>query len=194
MIINPYAFGGGGGGPSGTVTWNPADKDSFIVLSNGNLTATMSSFNSGKSVRATFGRSAGKYYFEVYNDATSTSPYCAIGVASAMQGLGHWLWEDDGYGVYQETGDKKHVATGGAYMSSWGTGDTIGVAVNFDDGEIAFFKNGSSPGVAFTGVSGTLFPIITLYRADAPAHQMTGRFKSADFAYSPAAGFSSWED
>jgi hypothetical protein len=44
-------------------TWNPNDKSAAVTLSNGNLTATSSSTNTG--VRATYGFSTGKIYYEI---------------------------------------------------------------------------------------------------------------------------------
>jgi hypothetical protein len=43
-------------------TWNAADKSASITLSNGNLTFASGASNQG--VRATIGKSSGKYYFE----------------------------------------------------------------------------------------------------------------------------------
>jgi hypothetical protein len=52
---------GGGGGTTYT-TWNPADKSASVTLSNGDLTFASAASNQG--VRATTGKSSGKYYFE----------------------------------------------------------------------------------------------------------------------------------
>jgi hypothetical protein len=57
------------GGPrvcTQTTTWNPADKDTSITLSNGNLTAAKNSAaSSWRSVRATVSHTTGKYYYEI---------------------------------------------------------------------------------------------------------------------------------
>ncbi len=60
-----------------SVTWNSADKDTSITLSNGDRDASCvdSSFS---AVRATLGRSTGKYYFEISMPTVPTSARCGI--------------------------------------------------------------------------------------------------------------------
>lgn len=55
-----------------TTTWNPSDKSSNIVLSNGNLTATLTSAAQG-AVRSTTSIASGKVYFEATLTQTSTA-------------------------------------------------------------------------------------------------------------------------
>src|SRR6266566_3325751 len=45
-----------------TTTWNPSDKNASITLSNGNLTASVTT-SSAKGVRSTTSRHTGKWYF-----------------------------------------------------------------------------------------------------------------------------------
>jgi len=78
-------------------TWNPADKGASIVLSNGNLTAAWPG-GAGAWVRAAFGATTGKYYWEINADAwtnTNTSAGIALstnnlvnGIAAAGAGVG----------------------------------------------------------------------------------------------------------
>lgn len=51
-------------------TRNPSDKNANIALSSGNLIATASN-TAWKSVRATLGKSSGKWYREVKTKKTS---------------------------------------------------------------------------------------------------------------------------
>lgn len=53
-------------------TLNPSDKDAAITLSGGDLTMS-SATNAWRSVRATIGKSSGKWYWEVTNSTTSNS-------------------------------------------------------------------------------------------------------------------------
>ncbi len=74
--------------PPTYATWNPADKQSEVVLSNGNLTCT----NSGgeTSVRATIGKSSGKWYWELTTNnfgTPSTYNSYACGISRAGQDL-----------------------------------------------------------------------------------------------------------
>jgi hypothetical protein len=66
--------------PAGT-TWNPADKQT-ITLSNGNLTATATTSNSG--VRTILGLSAGKLYCEFTNNWTSGSSSVGLGKSTTL--------------------------------------------------------------------------------------------------------------
>jgi hypothetical protein len=66
------------------VTWNPADKDASVTLSNGDRTATGTSGSSGL-VRATSFKSTGKWSFILRCLAPGTDPttYTWIGLAPA---------------------------------------------------------------------------------------------------------------
>lgn len=198
FLINPYAFGGG----AATVTWNPSDKHADIALSGGDLVATKGgATNASRSLRATLGRSTGKFYFEIAVTAGGTSPFMQIGVATSSLALTGSLNAAAGWCYYQDTGAKQHNSTSTAYGASYTTGDVIGVAVDLDSGKIWFAKNNAWQGSgdpaagtneAFSSLSGTIYPAAALYRKDAPVHVLTARFKSSDFTYSPPAGFSPW--
>lgn len=55
------------------------------------------------------------------------------------------------------------------------------------------YENSGNPaadtGEAFTGLTGTLYPCVALFRASSPTHQITANFDSGDLVYSPPAGF-----
>lgn len=182
----------GGGGAS--VTWNPADAAANLVLSSGNLVVTKITNNAYGTVRSTTSKTTGKYYFEVFINEGTDSPFIQIGVANASASLTSGIGNTaNGWSYYQETGDKANNNVFTAYGATYTDGDVIGVALNMDDGEITFYKNNSSQGLAFTGLTGALFAAVSLYRQDSPSHQITGRFKSSDFTYSPPGGYSPWE-
>jgi hypothetical protein len=67
-----------------TTTWNPADKNANITLSNGNLTAT-SSGASTTAVRSTSSFSSGKVYFEITLSTVQTN--IAVGFANSTESL-----------------------------------------------------------------------------------------------------------
>ena len=65
--------------------------------------------------------------------------------------------DSNGFGYYGSNG-QKYNGGGSSYGATYGSGDVIGVALNLDDGNIVFYKNGASQGTAFTGLSsGTYF-------------------------------------
>lgn len=72
-------------------------------------------------------------------------------------------WEDDSWGYH---GDDGHSfccqGTGQEYGPKFTTGDVIGCAINLVSGECFYTKNGVHLGIAFTGLSGDLYPSIGL--------------------------------
>ena len=61
----------------------------------------------------------------------------------------------NGYG-YRRDGAKAYNGGSGAYGDSYADGDTIGVEYNTSSGEITFYKNSVSQGVAYTITPNTL--------------------------------------
>lgn len=188
------------------VTWNPADASGFLTLYNSNLSVYKSSGGDAgyAGLRATQARSAtdaGGFYFEVLVVGSNTSPFMSIGVANASQVLDNYTGSGtNGWGYYQQTGTKLHAGAGTAYGAAYGTGDVIGVLLK--NGAVYFRKNGTwqnsadpdaETGAAFTGLTGSLYPTAALYRTNSPRHDLTGRFKAADFSGSLPTGVSAWE-
>lgn len=187
-----------------TVTWNPADKASSITLSSGNLVATKGGADSYGTVRATHGKSAtdaGGFYYEVVISTGTTTPFIILGVANASQSLTGSVGSSvHGWSYYEDTGQKFTNNVGAAYGAAFTTGDVIGVLLK--NSKIYFRKNGTwqnsadvdaETGFAYSGLSGTLFPAISLYRGTAPSHVITGRFKASSFSGSLPSGAAAWE-
>ena len=72
QLLNPMVPAAG----ASYATWNPIDKGSAIVLSNGNLSVGSSAAG---SVRCTQGKSSGKWFFEVY----VATAYAGMGIGIA---------------------------------------------------------------------------------------------------------------
>lgn len=72
-------------------------------------------------------------------------------------------WEADSWGYH---GDDGHSfccqGTGQPYGPKFTTGDVVGCAINFASGECFYTKNGVHLGVAFTGLTGDLYPSVGL--------------------------------
>jgi len=138
-------------------TFNPLQKYSAITLSNGNLDFTDSnSTNAGdQGVHATIAPVSGKFYWEMTLSALANQNY--IGLSKSNK-LTQTLWTGggvDGY-YYYNNGNKIGGGNGNggtSYGASFGVGDVIGVAVDWDNGKVTFYKNGASQGDAFTGVN-----------------------------------------
>jgi trimeric autotransporter adhesin len=168
-------------GPAAAVTWNPSDKNSDFVLSNGNLTALVSGATTGIA-RATVGKSTGKWYWEVKPAAGS---FTMFGVAQAGHSLSAYVGSTI-RSYYNFNGNKYDTATT-AYGASYSSTDTVGVALDMDSGTLTFYKNGVSQGTAFTGLTGTWYPSVTAM-GDA-GDGGTANFGATAFTHTPPSGF-----
>ncbi len=187
------------------VTWSPSDKTSGITLSGGNLIASTSAGYNG--VRAASSHSSGKWYFEVVMTSGDGHGTSSIGVGTSAAGLGNARVGDDIYGLGRtRDGFKYHSGESGSgdYCgggSAWENGYVAQVAVDIDTGKIWFGRNNTwfdsgnpaaGTGAHFTEATGTLFPMLTSGTSPSET-SWTGRFKTADFSYSPPSGFEAWE-
>jgi hypothetical protein len=192
--------GFGVGGEAGSLpwdaaaTWNPTagtEREASLVLSGGNLVVS----NTGaagywRSLRATTGRSTGKYVFEVTvtNKGTnsgewgvgisSTALSCAAPATLVLVGYS----ETTGAG-YMSNGTKTRNGATPAYGATYTTGDVIGVVFDAAGGSITFYKNGVSQGVAYSTLfSGTYYPTFSGF--DGVTEPVaTANFGAAAFAY-----------
>lgn len=198
-------YGAEGAAPGDEVTWNPADIGPDLSLSSGNLLVAKSSGADGySSVRATEARSAtdaGGFYFEVVITSASVSQFIMVGVANSSAPLNAHIGSTaNGWSYYQQNGDKYTNNAAAAYGSSFETDDVIGVFLK--NGKLYFRRNGTwqnsadvdaETGEAFSGLSGMLFPAVSLFRVTSPRHELTGRFKASAFSGSIPTGAAAWE-
>ena len=130
-------------------TWNPLFRRGTITptFSDGNLT---SDFTGGAQQFAltTFGASSGKWYAEMKwvsahgNGATATGilDMAYTGTADPNNAV------TNAFG-YFGSGTKNVSGSASSYGASYGAGDIIGIALNCDDNQVTFYKNGASQGV-----------------------------------------------
>lgn len=190
LVDSPTAYGtdtGVGGTVRGNYcTLNPLDKStSGGSTSNGNLdyAATQSSWD---MIRSTFGMSTGKWYWEV---SVNSSSFGITGIAQSSVVLQSNYFSSGLCLGYNSANGDKYSGTGGSttYGASWNaSGDICGVAFDADAGTLTFYKNGTSQGVAYTGLSGTYFPAHTLYLSGSTA---TFNFGQRPFAYTAPSGY-----
>ena len=132
-------------------TWNPL-IDHYptysSTLSNGNLSTTRD--DNGGSL-ATIMPSQGKWYMEA--KCGTVAIYNRLGVVPYDKITDNEFNPDNKGVSYQSDGDKVVDSTASAYGSTYTTGDIIGIALNLDDGEITFYKNGvaQNSGTSITG-------------------------------------------
>ena len=130
-------------------TWNALFRRGTITptFSDGNLT---SDFAGGAQQFAltSFGVTTGKWYAEVKwisahgNGATATGilDMAYTGTADPNNAV------TNAFG-YFGSGTKNVSGSASSYGASYGAGDIIGIALNCDDNQVTFYKNGASQGV-----------------------------------------------
>jgi hypothetical protein len=172
-------------------TWNPLDKTSASTLANGNLDYTTSSANNDL-IRATFGLSSGKWYWEVTVTDNTGSTHIGIAKSNASQASSSYLGADANGWAYASSGLKYNNSSGSAYGSSFTTNDVIGVAFDADNGTLTFYKNGTiqnSGTAAYTGLtSGPYFPAYSDANTGSASSSVVN-FGARSWAYTAPSGF-----
>lgn len=173
-------------------TWNPADKGSGVVLSNGNLTETKSVAGWGTGlVRATIGKSSGKWYWEI-TDTTDVGRHFLAGISLGTAAGSYLGIDTNGWGWYSNDGTIVHNGVHNSINGTlFGAGSVLGFALDMNAGTLAVYLNGSlmnvlNGGKAVTGLSGTVYPAEDMYDA---GQQATVNFGATPFVYPPPAGF-----
>ena len=186
---------GAGGEVSGNYcTLNPLDSGtSNTTFSNGNLEVN---FGVQMSCRSTFFVSSGKWFWEMTPGNSQYPNFFSTGIAKGAgddQGMdiggGGGPGNTEAYGFYGASSGKKFQNNSVSnYGSAYTAGDVIGTALDLDNGTLTFYKNGSSLGTAFTGISGTWSPFIA---NQATALNINGsvNFGQRPFAYAAPSGF-----
>ena len=151
-------------------TINPIDKPTnssgssgtLPTLSNGNLSVvnTNAAF---REARSTYYLTTGKWYWEIKMTRVSNTIQVGVVLNNYSAGSGERR-------VYQNNGFK-YIPSSSSYGATYTTNDIIGVALNLDDGEITFYKNGTTQGVAATdlvsGIDDTGWtPAVNCFDAD----------------------------
>ena len=179
------------------VTWNPSDKDAGITLSNGDLDAdgNVAAF---RAVRATIGKSSGKYYFELLIN-TITSSGVVSGVLNSTAALTTYVGNAaSGRGVQSSGTSYATGFTAGSSCGAFSATQVLGICFDMGTGKVFIAINntwqGSSDPVAqtnpwATGLSGTVY---AAHSASNAGNRATLRTKLADFTYSPPSGYSSY--
>jgi len=132
------------------------DADSTPTLSEGNL-RTDSTSSSWFNSTSTFMVSSGKWYAEMCMNSSS-DVFISIGKAPSTS---TYIGTDtNGYAYLSNNGQIYHNSSGSSYGNTFGSGDVIGVALDLDNGNLYFYKNGTiqnSGTPAVTGLSGSWF-------------------------------------
>lgn len=166
------------------ITWNPNDKGSGVVLSNNDMTARTP--NQLNSVRATEGKTSGKWYWEL--DMNNIS-HIFIGVANKLASMSiNLTYNPYVRGYYNGNGKKypEEVNYGEAFQVK----DTIGIALDLDDFTLEFYRNGVSQGISHTNLEtlGEVFPLFTS-GSSSSGGTITANFGATPFKYPVPEGY-----
>lgn len=168
-------------------TVSTTDKAPEIVVNGNNISNTV---NAWKSVRATVGKSSGKWYWEVKNYSTGLWLW-SRGVGKSTANINSYLWVDaSGYAWYNDGTSSLKWSNGANanYGSLSITGDTIWFALDMDNGTLTAYKNGVSQWTLFSGLTWTFYPMFSTYGVQTT---MTVNFGATPFSYTPPTGFNS---
>jgi hypothetical protein len=153
------------------------------TLSNGNLDFSNSN-SSNKGGYGTIGMQSEKYYFEATMPSSGTN--CQVGVVT-QDGISssNYVGSNANGWAYDANGTKYNNGSNSSYGATYTNNDVIGVAFDADNGTLTFYKNGTSQGTAFTGLtSGPYFPAVSTYNSG-----LVVNFGQRPFAYTPPTGF-----
>ena len=165
-------------------TWNPSDKNSNLGLSNGNLTVSNNVGGAWHSVRATIGKSSGKWYWET---KLILGTNVDTGVANTTQSIANTQYPGasvNSWG-YLKVGSVYHSGSVLTTYATYAVNDIIGLALDMDAGTCAFYKNNVLQGTV-TGISGIFYPMVGLYDLNA---QFLANFGATTMAYTAPTGF-----
>lgn len=168
------------------VTLNPSDMGASNVLSNGNLTVINTATT---GIRATHGKTSGKWYWEV--KFVNGSVDCAIGISNKSKLIGTGINTDAGWRGYRAINGNK-FPDNVAYGAVCALNDVIGVTLDLDNGTIAFIKNGVNMGTSHTNIKdlGEVFPIFVSGTSTSKA--VTFNFGASAFAYAIPNGYQAY--
>jgi len=124
-------------------------------FSEGNLKVTTGSSAYGPAI-SSFAVSSGKWYSEFLTTASSGDQRIGGVRVSTNLTTTYDLGNSGSFAYRQNDGQKKIDGTQSAYGATWAANDIIGMALNLDDDEVTFYKNGSSQGT-FSITAGEYF-------------------------------------
>lgn len=200
-------------------TWDAAhdrfDGTSVHVLSNGNRDVAGNGTGAWKHIKATRGRSSGKYYFEISVVARAVSGEMIGGIAGYSARTISYPGDsatDSGdtpnaAGLFDANGQTNtgftsvNALSGGA-STTLAANDVIGIAVDLTTGKAWVAKNntwynsgnpaaGTNNWLSWTPSSvGVIFPAVAVYSNTGNKLRLCAT--SAQQTYSPPSGFSAW--
>ena len=170
-------------------TWNPLAYSGKTAMVEGNLQGYGDDDGSqNEGGVATIGVSAGKWFWE--NKISAVGGGASVGIYpdttyNTISNGGTELHQGDPSIFYKSDGNKQVDDSASSYGDSYTTNDIIGVALNLDDNEIKFYKNGtvqnSGTAISVTSISPAFyFPV----QAGVTNSSVIGNFGNPPYANS----------
>jgi hypothetical protein len=188
-VPTPYADGGNGRGNYCVLNLLEKATNNY-TFSDGNLAVSGSgagSFGAGSTIAV----NSGKWYWEQTITAKAATDSANSGIRDISGNsltAGAFSGGVAGSYIYRSDAVKRNNATSTAYGATFTTNDVIGVALDLDSGTITFYKNGTSQGTAYSGLSGTFEPVGSGDQSSGTT-SYAFNFGQRPFAYTPPTGF-----
>jgi hypothetical protein len=182
MLDSPTPLVGTSYGVGNYAVLNPLDPNVSglsVTISNGNLTASGSTYGANVYTASMQIPSSGKWYYEtVYSTITST---VVVGIRSYTTGSTDVQYRSDG--------QKTVGSTTSAYGSSWTTNDVIAVAVDRNAGTVTFYKNNTAQGAISIPTNSAAFDMAWGVASPYGSTTFSVTFGQRPFSYTPPTGF-----
>jgi hypothetical protein len=192
MLDVPTIWGDGGNGRGNYCVLNPLSTAAFTI-SNANLNWSItSSASNALYLKSTLAVSSGKWYWEVTPTDVGGGPNLFIGIQDSTYTPSSAATDNvtSGYAYKAQDGNKVTGATSTSYGASYTNNDVIGVALDMDAGTLVFYKNNTSQGTAFSGLSGSYLPLL-VHNVGGVSRTTAGsvNYGQRPFTYTPPTGF-----
>lgn len=167
---------------------NQIQNNNNGMITDGNLRATMNTgpYNQNWAISTIDVPSTGQWYFEF----TIVTIQSTLIVGIARQNVQYGSSSTSAsIRTYANSGNK-NSSTSTTYGATYTTNDVIGIAVNSDTGEITFYKNGVSQGVAYNDLNTAGGPWAPFVLCTASNNcVVTFNAGQQGFSYTPPTGF-----
>jgi hypothetical protein len=187
----PTLYADGGNGRGNYCVASPVNYRTTTptpTITDGNLKWIGASASISSIGCASMGVSTGKWYWEVTRVGTNTG---FLGVVNGQFNATTSSAFDLGYNsneyAYISSGNKVNNNSSTAYGASYTSGDVIGVALDLNAGTLTFYKNNTSQGTAYSGLS--LGDYWTPAFDSFNGAGFTLNFGQQPFTYTPPTGF-----
>ena len=166
-------------------------NDSNQTITQGGLFVTCAGGTAPRAGTGTIAVSSGKYYYEVTVTESDAAKGIIGFVEAAYDGNGSSIPNVSSNGVFYfgEAGNKIIDNTSTSYGASYTVNDVIGVALNLDDGDITFYKNGSSQGKITTKTFTGAYKLATGHGSSSGSSTYALNTGQKPFKYVPPKGF-----